>query len=367
MKKVLLVTGSLNLGGLETVAMQIVRILKSKEYSFDFLVYGNQEYFYEREAIELGCRVLRIPRPQKKYFSYYRNLKNVIQNNGPYDIVHSHVYFNSSIVLCVSKRVGVPLCIAHSHSRKRLGDDKLIKKMTYLIMRKMLNRYADIFIACSDEAGRYVFGERGFSRKGKVIVNPVDVKKYAFSMADREKIRASLGISQNQIVIGQVSRIVKGKNQKFLIDLFFRYQQEQDAVLLIVGDGELRQELEEYVHELHISEKVRFTGNRKDVPALLSAMDIFVMTSLHEGLGIVIIEALANGLCCLCEKQAIVEELTSMENCVSISGYHTDEWIIKIEELKHRKKSINSSEKLSKFSIERFQQDMYWMYSQIDQ
>ena len=89
-----------------------------------------------------------------------------------------------------------------------------------------------------------------------------------------------------------------------------------------------KEELEEYANQLHIADKIRFTGNRKDVPALLSAMDIFVMTSLHEGLGIVLIEAMANGLYCLCENKAIVNEVTCIDKCIPISGNNISEWVL---------------------------------------
>lgn len=128
----MLVVGSLNVGGLQKVAMEIVRCCSNQEFSFDFLVYGNEKYDYEEEAINLGCKIIRIPKPGYRYLRYYRNLKVVMKENGPYDIVHSHVYFNSSLVVFAAKRVNVPITVAHSHSIKRENDDRVIKKLYIL-------------------------------------------------------------------------------------------------------------------------------------------------------------------------------------------------------------------------------------------
>lgn len=365
MKKILLVTGSLDMGGLETVAMQIVKSSDPQCYKFDFLLYDNKQYFYEKEALKLGCNILRIPQPRKNYFSYYKNIKRIIQDKGPYDIVHTHVYFNSSIVVCAAKKCGVPLCIAHSHSIRRKEDNKLTKKIAYFIMRKILNKYSDKFAACSSQAGRHVFGEKEFGEKGQVILNPVDIKKYSYSLEARNRIRKELKISSEQVVLGQVGRLVEGKNYKFLIDLFNKYQKYHDAVLLIVGEGKLRKELETYTKTLNIFSKVRFTGNREDIPEILSSMDIFVMTSLHEGLGIVLLEAMANGLKCLCEDKAIVDEVKSIKSCKTISGYNVEEWCDMIDKIVNdRQESSRKSQKeLEMFSSEVFRDNLIKLYS----
>lgn len=365
MKKVLLVVGSLNMGGLQKVAMEIVRSCSALNFSFDFLVYGNEKYDYEEEAINLGCKLIRIPKPCNRYLRYYHNLKATMVENGPYDIVHSHVYFNSSFVVLAAKSVGVPMTIAHSHSIKRENDDRITKKIAYTIMRFLLNRYSDKFAACSKDAGNYVFGIKGFNEKGHIIFNPVRLDEFSYSDKNRIKIRKELGIASDQYVIGSVGRLVKGKNQKFLIDVFDIFQKEVDSVLLIVGDGILRHELEDYSKELGIYKKIRFAGQREDVPALLSAMDIFVMPSKHEGLGIVLIEAMANGLSCVYENNAIVDEVKQISYGHSIKGFDDQEWNKKINRLTNNKRIENTviEKELHKFDLKNFQKQLQILYN----
>lgn len=366
MKRVLLVTGGLDRGGLETVAMQIVRYADRKSYKFDFLVYGSKKYAYEDEAIRLGCRVIRLNYRENRYASYYKEIKNTLKEYGPYDIVHAHIYFNSSIVMRAAKTVGVPLCIAHSHSKKRLEDNGVVKNIAYLIMRKMFKRYADRICACSYEAGTFVFGEEEFKKRGSVLLNPVDIDAFAFSENARVRIRKELNINSNQIVIGQVSRLVKGKNQKFLLELLSSLRERMDVVLLIVGNGIMYEELQRYANKLKIGKIVRFTGERTDVAELLSTMDIFVMTSKYEGLGIVLIEALANGLRCLCEEDAIIEKVRALEGCSTVSGFHKRDWENKIENITKCGRCLNAQkiyEELKDFSSESFSEKIKLLYS----
>lgn len=364
MKKVLLVVGSLNVGGLQKVAMEIVRCCNPQEFSFDFLVYGSEKYDYEEEAINLGCKLIRIPKPGNRYLRYYHNLQVVMEENGPYDIVHSHVYFNSSLVVSAAKSVDVPMTIGHSHSIKRENDNRITKKIVYVFMRSLLNRYSDKFVACSKDAGNYVFGVRGFTEKGYVIYNPVKLDEFSYSEKNRIKIRKELGIALDQYVIGSVSRLVKGKNPKFLIDVFNTFQKETDSALLIVGEGTLRGELENYSKELGIYEKVYFTGQRADVPALLSAMDIFALPSKHEGMGIVLIEAMANGLSCIYENNAIVEEVKQISYGYSIEGFDAQKWKQKINGLLNNKRveSIVIEKELHKFGLANFQKQLKILY-----
>lgn len=363
MKRILLVSGSLDMGGVESVVMQIVRLSDKKEFSFDILVYGNRSYYYEKEAIEVGCNILRIPEPRRHYLSYYHSLKKILKNYGPYDIVHSHIFFNSSIVMMAAKRSGVPLCIAHSHSIKRQYDDQIIKKVAYGIMRILLKKYTDKFVACSKQAGEYVFGKDGFNKKGIVIFNPINIEKFAFSQKSRNKIRRELKISEDEFVVGQVGRLASVKNQKFLLEVFEQLCYKRDSKLLLVGDGELRFELEKYAEKLGIKNKVRFTGSCSDVSDFLSAMDCFVMTSKHEGFGIVLIEAMANGLNCICETNAIVCEIKEIEYCQTITGFNVDDWCnMLITSLGRDKKMKYRNEKLKKFNTHTFLKNLNDLY-----
>lgn len=327
MKKVLQVVGSLRTGGLEKVAVNCMKYAESDQYLFDFIIFGERVGELEADVAHYGGQIIHIEGPQKGYLSYYRELKRFVVKYGPYDIVHSHTYFNSAIPMMVAKKTGVPCCIAHAHSIKRINDGQLTRRLTYGVMRKVLNHYTDRFCACSVEAGEWVFGKSGFAKKGIVLPNMIDFEKFTYNEKERVKIRAEFQIPLDEYVIGCVGRLVEGKNYRYLLDVFASYRKEQRGILLIVGDGILSNELRQYANTLNITDYVRFTGLRDDVARLLSAMDIFVMTSKHEGLGIVLLEAMANGLHCIVNKEAVVKTVKELENCEVVDNWNIDSWV----------------------------------------
>lgn len=292
--RVLQVTGGLDTGGLETVAMNIVRHADREQASFDFLVYGEHPGAYEKEAKETGCHVIHMRKP-RNYLSFYKKLESVIRNHGPYDVIIAHTYFSSGIVLKAAKKAGVKVCAAYAHSGKR-GSETIIKKLVYMVLRSYINRYSDFRFTCSYDAGRYVFGNNSFS----VIKNGIKIEDFIFDRNVREQTRDSLGI-KDEYVIGNVGRLSKEKNQVFLVYVLRELLALGiKAKLLLVGEGKEREELERIISENNLTKDAILLGNREDVPNLLFAMDCFLFPSHHEGLGISAIEAQATGLRVIC-------------------------------------------------------------------
>lgn len=293
--RVLQVTGGLGQGGLETVAMNIVRYMSSEKYSFDFLAFDNNRNYYESEAAEYGCRIIRIKK-EKSIFAYYRQLIDVIRQNGPYDVVISHTFMNSGIVLKAAKKCHVKTCVAYAHSSDR-GTKNVVKLLTYKLLRGWINRYSDLKIACSKKAGEYVYG---IGKQFHVIGNGIDTEAYRFNQETRDKVRSILGI-QDELVIGSVGRLSPEKNQVFLVYVLKELRElGANAVLLLVGEGSAREIIEQTVRDNGLQDYVILTGARSDVPDLLCAMDVFLFPSFHEGLGICAIEAQASGLRTIC-------------------------------------------------------------------
>ena len=132
------------------------------------------------------------------------------------------------------------------------------------------------------------------------IHNGVDLDVYKYDEGNRRKIRRECGIADEQIVIGHIGRFNQQKNHKFLIEVFSEVlKQKPNALLMLVGDGKKKNEIKEQIKSLGIEESVIFTGIRSDVPALLSAMDVFVFPSFYEGMPNTVIEAQATGLPCV--------------------------------------------------------------------
>ena len=170
------------------------------------------------------------------------------------------------------------------------------------LLQYPIRRTADCFFACSIPAGKWLFGKKVVnSNRFKVLKNAIDTKKYTFDYEKRIRIRNEFGITEDAFVVGHVGRFVDVKNHTFLIDIFKEItNKNNNAILLLVGEGELKASIKNKAISLGLSNKVVFTGLRDDIPNILSAMDVFVFPSLFEGLGIVAVEAQAAGLHTIC-------------------------------------------------------------------
>ncbi len=289
MLRILHIVTNMDRGGLETMLMNYYRHIDRDKIQFDFLVHREARAAYDDEIESLGGKIYRISRLIPWSKNYRNTLKDFFKSHPEYKIVHVHQDCLSSVALKCARECGVPHRIAHSHSS---SQDKNLKYPIKLYYKRKISRYATDLFACSDEAGRWMFCGADF----RVVNNAIDAKKYVFNLNIRRKVRDSL-ILTDEFVVGLVGRFSPAKNHAFLLDIFAEVVRlHNNSKLLLVGDGELRSEIEEKVRALGLTDKVIFTGVREDVPALLQAMDIFVFPSLYEGLGIVAIEAQTAGL-----------------------------------------------------------------------
>lgn len=366
MRKVLLVTGSLRVGGLETVVMNCARHMPSSEYIFDFLCWDKEVGEFENEAKILGGRVIKISSPHSGYYKFYKRLKKIMKTEGSYDIVHSHVFFLTGIVLSAARSCGVKTRIAHSHSIQRKNDDTLWRRLYCAFMRKLINKNATVKCACSAATGRYLYGTEEFDSSGVILPNVVNMASFEFSLSDRESVRQEFGISKDQIVIGNIGHMLPVKNHVFLLEIFSAYAKDNNACLFIVGDGPERENICAKISELDIEDKVILTGTRMDVYRIMSAFDIFVLPSLHEGLPLTIIEAMSNGLSYVMERSITAKELSVFDNCINVDGYNAFEWSDAIAKgiEKGRYHSKACIEQLSLFGVEHFREVLTKMYTQ---
>ncbi len=366
MIKVLLVAGSLRIGGLETVVMNCARYMPSSDYSFDFLCWDNETGEFENEAKTFGGKVIKISSPHKGYYKFYKNIKKIMKTEGPYDIVHSHVFFLTGIVLFAARSCGVKTRIAHSHSIQRKTDGTLLRRIYCTFMRKLINKNATIKCACSTATGRYLYGTEAFDSSGVILPNVVNMASFEFSLANRDAIRREFGISKDQIVIGNIGHMLTVKNHLFLLEIFSVYAKDNNACLLIVGDGPEREKICAKMSEFSIEDKVFLAGTRMDIPQIMSAFDIFVLPSLHEGLPLTIIEAMSNGLSYVMESNIIAKELSAFDNCIKVEGYSASAWSAAISKgiEKGRFNSKTCIEQLGMFGVEHFREVLAEMYAQ---
>lgn len=294
---VLQALGGLTCGGAESRVMDITRRLDNTNIEYDFLLHDKGPDFYEEEASSLGARIYRVPAFRiVNYFSYVKALNKLFHEHKEIDIVQGHITSSAAIYLPIAKKHGVKVTIAHGRSA---GVDKGIKGILTRVLRKNLYKKCDLMWACSPEAGESVYGKaRQDAGAVRVIPNAIDVDKFATGY-DEERIKALQQEYKldNKFVVGHVGSFRYAKNHEFLIDIFAKLiEKKSDAVLLLVGDGERKQEMVERCTVLGIKDKVIFAGNHGDVYNFYQLMDIIIFPSRYEGLPGTIVEAQAAGV-----------------------------------------------------------------------
>lgn len=300
-----------NPGGMEAFVMNYYRVLAKKGVIFDFVsMYGG--IAYEEEIRALSGQVFCVPNVKKDYFGYVRAMKALLRE-GDYDGVHVNMLSAANILpLKLAKQAGVGAIFAHSHNSSAPG---LLRKAMDACNKPLIGRYATKKLACSKKAGIWLFGSRAWDRGEVTLVqNAIDVQKYAYSPENRRRIRKELGLAEEDFVIGHVGRFQVQKNHQGVLEIFRAVaKREKRAKLLLVGEGELQERIRGLAEEFGLLDRVIFGGVRKDVEALLSAMDVFLFPSLFEGLPFTLVEAQANGLPCVISQVITREAVVSPE------------------------------------------------------
>lgn len=289
MIRVLQVIHSMNLGGAENFIMNVYRNIDRSRVQFDFLV--NENGTFDEEISKLGGHIWIIPYvSQAGPWKYHMELTHFFQNHE-YRVVHSHLDMVSGEVIECAKKAGVPYCITHSHSTDTTGN-WLVKKLKEYYQRKIL-LYADVRMACSEQAGKWLYG----NNNSIVINNAIDLEKFQFQQDLRTKIRKLYEISENTMVLGHVGRYSKVKNHDFLLKVFEAYHQKHsNSKLLLCGNGDLKEAIREQVVKKKLQNQVIFFDASTDVYKMYNMMDVFVFPSLYEGMSLAMLEAQANGL-----------------------------------------------------------------------
>jgi glycosyltransferase involved in cell wall biosynthesis len=297
--RILQVVGGMNRGGAETWLMHILRHLDADRFQMDFLVHQPGPFDFEAEIRSRGGRLLVCPGTRNPW-SYGRNFRRIIANNGPFDIVHAHIQHYNGFVMRLARQAGVPVRIAHSHldSSPERASAGFLRRMYFGLMDRWIEAHATLGIAVSKVAGAALFGadwETNHARR--LLYCGIDLSAFQADLSP-PAVRTALGIPADAFVIGHAGRMMEQKNHRFLIEIFAEIaRREAEAHLLLIGEGPLRGAIEQQVHRLGLIERVSFAGVRSDVPRLMrGAMDLFLFPSLFEGLPLVGMEAQAAGL-----------------------------------------------------------------------
>lgn len=298
MKKILQIVGKLYIGGAEKVARDIGLHGMEAGYQIDYVVFGDEIGAYEPELLEKGCRIFHLPPPSQGYRDYVAALRKLVGENG-YQGIHCHTMFSSGWAMLVGRQLGVPVRIAHSHSIRGFERRNWLKNTYEKTMRRVILKNATHCIACGQQAGNWLFGEKDFARRGKVILNGIDTRRFAYNEEHRRAVRQELDL-RDAFVIGHVGHLAAVKNQSFLLELLPKLLEKRpNARLLLLGEGNDRPMLEEKIRRLGMEDSAILTGNVPDVHRYLSAMDVFAFPSRYEGMPLSIVEVQANGLPCV--------------------------------------------------------------------
>jgi glycosyltransferase EpsF len=307
MPRVLHVIGAMNVGGAETMLMNLYRSIDRRRVQFDFLVFGNDRGVFDGEVEEMGGRILRVPQPRERgLLRAVADIRKILRRHGPYRAVHAHILHASAVSMLAAEREHVPIRVTHSHNTGDVTGGAL-RQMYTSWSRRAICKHSTQLVACGSDAGRYLFGP---GRTWALLRNGVDLDRFwPPDPRTRADARCALGISEGQLVLGSVARFETVKNHDFVIGIAEQLRGEGvDFQMLLAGDGSRRQELARAVQRAGLEGQVRFLGLRRDVPTVLASMDGLLMPSLYEGIPVALVEAQATGLPCFVS-QAVSREV----------------------------------------------------------
>lgn len=307
MKKILQFSIAETMGGRTQYIYNVWRHIDKTKYSFDFVTFSKNIDF-AKELISYGCAVYQLTcHPNDDLNGFINEFRVVLAHD--YDVIEIHTsYWESTIVEQLAREYGIHKIIIHGHSsgisagrtkNDRLSPEKLIEGHKR-VKASLTPDIATDFWACSNEVSNWLFEPEIPKEKIKIIHNTIDTNRFKYSHEQRFSIRKLLGINESDTVLGFTGRLEPVKNIEFIIKIFSDiYQIDKGYKLVIVGDGNLRGELEGYCEQLMLKDVVYFVGKVENVEDYLQAMDIYLMPSFYEGFPISLIEAECAGVKCI--------------------------------------------------------------------
>ncbi len=295
--RILQYIGSLNIGGSQTMIMNVYRNIDRKKIQFDFIIDRKNEKHFAKEIESLGGRVYVFDEyfNGKNYFKFKRQWTDFFKSHPEYKIIHCHVRSVASIVLKIAKKNGLKT-ICHSHS---ISNGKGMKGAAKRLLQKKIKNCSDYYFACSRKAAEWLFGLKIANSKDCIILNnAIEADKYCFNQKYRHEIRRAYSIDDGVYLVGHVGRFEKEKNHEFIIELA-KAVNDVGIKFMLCGDGSLKPSIQERINKEGLNDRIIFVAETDDICRYYSAFDFFIFPSLYEGLGIVLIEAQYSGLNCL--------------------------------------------------------------------
>lgn len=316
------IIGKLSAGGVEMVVFNYYRAIDKEKIQFDFYYDTDSTVEPPQDLIDMGARFYKIP-PYQKLPSYLKSLKKYFNENN-YEIVHSHMNTLSVFPLYAAWCSNIPVRIAHNHS---VPSGKEIKRDSLKYFLRLFSKvFATDYFACSEKAGRWLFGDKEYD-KGNVLVvkNAVDFDRFHTSKEITETIKYKYDLN-DKFVIGHVGRFTYAKNHKFLLDVFEQVKKKRNnSVLMLVGGGELDEYIHGIVKEKKLEDSVIFIGKVSNPELYYGVANVIAMPSIFEGLSLTTIESQIAGVPAVVSK-AIPEEAIISDGCVRLD-LNVDDWV----------------------------------------
>ena len=339
--KILYVIGNpLDYGGISTFVISYYREIHGNDSHIDFLVYGNEKGVYDDEILKKHSQIFHVPIRSKHPLKHHKMIHKILKSQ-PYDMIHAHVDAMNGYVLGLAKKTGIKVRMSHAHNTAHLSSHPL-KKMILNNYKKRILKVATHFLTCSKDAATFMYP----SIKDDHIIyikNSTDLTRFSYNQNHRDMIRSSHRISSDTILIGHIGRFDHQKNHSFLLELVKEIKNQQNEMkLLCVGEGHLKQPFLKSVKENQLESLIEVINPVQAIEKYYSAFDVFVLPSLFEGFGYVLIEAQYNGLTCVSSSQVPLESNITKENRYVSLKAPLREWLEKIESsAKHRKSTID--------------------------
>lgn len=289
MKRILHIVGGMSPGGTENFIMNVYRAVDRSKLQFDFIVHLKKEINYDDEIEGMGGRLHYVVRKAQNPIRNFFQIKRVIKDHH-YDTVCRHSDNAFTVVdLLAARLAGAKRVIMHSHSTDT-GHRRIHSFFRLWMPYVPTHRFA-----CSEAAGRWMYKKAKF----QIIPNAIDTEKFLFQESVREKMCEEYGL-QEAHVYGHVGSFVYAKNHEYLLKVFSHIaEQDKRAVLVLVGDGEGREEIERQIGKLKLEKRVLLMGRRRNVEDFLQMFDVLLFPSRYEGFPVSLVEAQTSGLACL--------------------------------------------------------------------
>ena len=325
-KRVICYSEAWGQGGIETFLMALFRRYQGKGFVFTVFSCWDWNLAMDEELAALGVERYTVfpdhkPGQVKRLKEGSAAFGELIDRLGPDAVYVNTMNGMGFLYTDVAKCKGVPVRVAHSHNSAFGSGQAAAKAVMHNFGRAVLGGSATERLACSAEAGRYLFGSRPFT----VVNNGIDTNRFAFNLEARAELRERFGIPQDVLLFGSVGRLAEAKNPLFQIRTFAEILRlEPSAYYLMIGDGDMRSQVEALVRKLGLEDRVIMPGYLPDPVPVYSALDCFLMPSLFEGLAVSCIEAQAAGCPILCSSALPAEaHVTNMEHTLPLDDGET--------------------------------------------